>query len=47
MTTKQSFLEKKLSLDDINKFRREVQNMRKEAGLQMWNKIKIYYQKIN
>jgi isoleucyl-tRNA synthetase len=36
--------EEVMSLDDINKFRREVQNMRKEAGLQMWNKIKIYYQ---
>ena len=36
--------EEVMSLDDINKFRREVQSMRKEAGLQMWNKIKIYYQ---
>lgn len=36
--------EEVLALDDINKFRREVQNMRKEAGLQMWNKIKIFYQ---
>ena len=36
--------EQVMSLDDINKFRREVQNMRKEAGLQMWNQIKIYYQ---
>lgn len=42
MDTKQD--EQVMSLDDINKFRREVQNMRKEAGLQMWNQIKIYYQ---
>jgi isoleucyl-tRNA synthetase len=36
--------EEVLALDDINKFRREIQNLRKEAGLQMWNSIKIYYQ---
>jgi len=32
-----------LSLDDISRFRREIQNLRKEAGLHMWDLIKIYY----
>ena len=32
-----------LELNDINKFKREIQNLRKDVGLNMWDKIKIYY----
>ena len=36
-----------ITLNNINKFKREIQNLRKDIGLQMWDKIKIYYHEVD